>query len=69
VTFSAITGYLLTTFSHNFVAAKTLLMSLQNIYMTECSSTVLLTYAVKPDGSDVISEAWFTPRLTFPFSD
>ena len=31
VAYSAITAYLLTTFSHNFVAVKTLLMSLQNI--------------------------------------
>ena len=31
VTYSAITAYLLTTFSHNFVAVKTPLMSLQNV--------------------------------------
>jgi len=30
-TYSAIAGYLLTSFSHNFVAIKTRLMSLQNI--------------------------------------
>jgi len=57
-TYSAIAGYLLTSFSHNFVAVKTPLMSLQNI-MIECTCTVLLTGAVKPDASDVISEAWF----------
>jgi len=28
-------------------------------YMIECTSTVLLTDAVKSDASDVISEAWF----------
>jgi len=27
--------------------------------MTKCTSTVLLTDAVKSDVSDVISEAWF----------
>jgi len=27
--------------------------------MIECTSIVLLTDAVKPDASDVISEAWF----------
>jgi len=31
VTYSAITAYLVTTFSHNFGAVKTLLMLLQNI--------------------------------------
>jgi len=40
------------------VAVKTLLMSLQNI-MIECTSTMLLTNAVKPHASDIISEAWF----------
>jgi len=27
--------------------------------MIDCSSTMLLTHAVQPDASEVISEAWF----------
>jgi len=30
--------------------------------MIECSSTVLLTHAVEPDASEVISEAWYVVR-------
>jgi len=53
--------------SHNFVAVKTQLMLLQKNDTIECSSGGLFTHAVKPDASDVISEAWF--YVSFPFSD
>jgi len=68
-TYSAIAGYLLTSFSHNFVAVKTPLMSLQNILFIECTSTVLLTDGVKPDASDLYPRHGFTLRFNFPFSD
>jgi len=58
-TYSVRTGYLLTSFSHNFSGSKNTVIVIAKYYMIECSSTVLLTHAVEPDASEVISEAWF----------
>jgi len=57
-TYSVITGYLLTSFSHIFGSKNTVIV-IAKFYMIECSSTVLLTDAVEPHASDAISEAWF----------
>ena len=56
-TYSVITGYLLTSFSHIFGSKNTVIV-IAKYYTIECSSTVLLT-DTEPDASEVISEAWF----------
>jgi len=57
-TYSVITGYVLTSFGHIFGSKNTVIV-IAKYYTIECSSTVLLTDAVEPDASEVISEAWF----------
>jgi len=64
-TYSVITGYLLTSFSQ-FFGSKNTVIVIAKYYMIECSSTVLLTHAVEPDASEVISEAWFYVATQFP---
>jgi len=54
----AITSYLLTTFSQ-FCGSINTVNVIAKYYMTECSSTVLLTHAVQPDAGDAISDIWF----------
>ena len=57
-TYSVITGYLMTSFSHIFGSKSTVIV-IAKYYMIECSSTVLLIHAVEPGASEVICEAWF----------
>jgi len=56
-TYSAITAYLLTAFTQVCCCKCTIKVILKH-YMIVCSSTAILTYAVKLDASDVISEVF-----------
>jgi len=44
---------------HDFVAVKNTIIVIAKYHMIEHSSAALLTHAVKPGASDVISEEWF----------
>jgi len=41
------------------LGGKNTVILIAKYYVIDCSSSMLLTHAVQPDASEVISEAWF----------